>query len=130
MLDPRQVASRLLGAIDWQTEVSGYCRCPGEAMHTSRTGKKDCRVNVDGAPTVYCFHASCSAAVAEANRRLRRELGASPWELRLPDGKVLRSGDVLQTSGVVVPREAVKARARAEGRDQGEQLVLMTLRRL
>lgn len=130
MIDPRQIASRLLGAIDWQTEVSGYCRCPGEAFHTSRTGKKDCRVNVDGAPTVYCFHASCSAAVAEANRRLRRELGASPWELRLPGGKVLRSGDVLQASGVVVPREAVKARARAEGRDQAEQLLLMTLRRM
>jgi hypothetical protein len=35
-------------------------------------------------------------AVAEANRRLRRELGASPWELRLPDGQVLRSGDVMK----------------------------------
>ena len=113
-MDPRHVAVRLLGAIDWQTEVSGLCRCPGDAMHTSPNGKKDCRVNVDGAPTLFCFHASCSPAVAEANRRLRRELGASPWELRLPDGKVLRSGDVLQTSGVVVPREAIKARARAE----------------
>lgn len=34
--------------------------------------------------------------MAEANRRLRRELGASPWELRLPQGKLLRSGDVIQ----------------------------------
>ncbi len=99
-------------------------------MHTSANGKKDCRVNVDGAPTIFCFHASCAPVVAEANRRLRRELGASPWELRLPDGKVLRSGDVLQAGGVVLPREVVKAQARAEGRDQGEQLVLMTLRRL
>src|SRR5215472_1637354 len=130
MLDPRHVAARLLGAIDWQTEVSGFCRCPGEAMHTSANGKRDCRVNVDGAPTIFCFHASCVAAVAEANRRLRRELGASPWELRLPGGKVLRSGDVLEASGVVLPREVVKARARAEGREAGEQLVLMTLRRL
>jgi len=55
-------------------------------MHTSANGRKDCRVNVDGAPTIFCFHASCAMAVAEANRRLRRELGASPWELRLPDG--------------------------------------------
>jgi hypothetical protein len=48
MLDPRQIAIRLLGAIDWQTEVSGFCRCPGEAFHTSANGEKDCRVNVDG----------------------------------------------------------------------------------
>ena len=60
MIDPRQIASQLLGAIDWQTEVSGFCRCPGEAFHTSANGKKDCRVNVDGAPTIFCFHASCA----------------------------------------------------------------------
>src|SRR3974390_827255 len=115
--DPRHVASQILGAINWQTEVSGFCRCPGEAFHTSSNGKKDCRVNVDGAPTIFFFHASCAAAVAEANRRLRRELGASPWELRLPDGRLLRSGDVLQGNGEVLPREVVKVRARAEGRE-------------
>jgi hypothetical protein len=128
MIDPRTVAERLLGSVEWTSEVSGYCRCPGEAMHTSSNGKKDCRVNVDGAPTIFCFHASCAAAVAEANRRLRRELGGSAWELRLPGGQVLRSGDVLQAGGVVMPREVVKARARAEGRDAGEQLLLESLR--
>jgi len=126
-MDPRQVASQLLGAIEWQTEVSGFCRCPGEALHTSANGKRDCRVNVDGAPTVYCFHASCAGAVAEANRRLRREVNAFPWELRLPSGQVLRSGDVLQAGGAVLPREVVKARAQAEGRQAGEQLLLETL---
>jgi hypothetical protein len=128
VVDPRQIAFQVLGAIDWQTEVSGFCRCPGESLHTSANGKKDCRVNVDGAPTIYCFHASCSAAVAEANRRLRREVNASPWELILPGGQVLRSGDVLQAGGAVLPREAVKARARAEGREAGEQLVLESVR--
>jgi len=128
VIDPRQVAFQILGAIDWQTEVSGFCKCPGEAFHTSTNGKKDCRVNVDGAPTLYCFHSSCGAAVAEANRRLRREVNASPWELRLPSGQVLRSGDVLQAGGLVVPREVVKARAKAEGREAGEQLLLESLR--
>jgi hypothetical protein len=118
----------ILGTIDWQTEVSGFCRCPGEAFHTSNNGKKDCRVNVDGAPTIFCFHASCAPAVAEANRKLRKELGAGSWEIRLPGGQVLRSGDVLQTSGVVLPREVVKARARAEGREPGEHLLLESLR--
>ena len=31
--------------------------------------------------------------VTEANRRLRRALGASPWEITLPGGRVLRSGE-------------------------------------
>ncbi len=86
MIDPKCTAERVLGGVDWQTEVSGYCRCPGEAFHTSANGRKDCRVNVDGAPTIFCFHASCAAVVAEANRRLRRELVVSPWELGLPEG--------------------------------------------
>ena len=63
--------------MDWQSAVSGFCRCPGHARHTRPNGPKDCRVCVDGAPTIFCFHASCSAAVADANRRLRRELGAA-----------------------------------------------------
>ena len=126
MLDPKHIASSLLGGVDWQSAVSGYCRCPGEAQHTHRTAKKDCRVNVDGAPTIHCFHASCAPIVAEANKRLRRELG-TPWRLMLPDGQVLRSGDVVQASGMILRREVVVARSRAEGRDPGEQLVLETI---
>jgi hypothetical protein len=128
MNDPRHVAAGIVGAVDWQTEVSGFCRCPGESLHTHKTGKKDCRVNVDGAPTIYCFHSSCAPAVASANRNLRLAIGQSPWELKLPGGKILRSGDVLQPSGLVLPREVVQARARAEGRDAGEQLALETLK--
>jgi len=101
MNDPRQVAERIVGGVDWHNEVSGFCKCPGEALHTSHNGKKDCRVNVDGAPTIFCFHASCVTAVGEANRRLRRELGASSWEIRLPDGRTLHSGDVLRGDGTI-----------------------------
>src|SRR5215469_18395563 len=101
MLDPRTVAERVVGRVDWQTEVSGFCTCPGEAMHTSHNGKRDCRVNVDGAPTIFCFHASCSAAVAEANRRLRSALAGGQWAIALPDGRMLRSGDVLRKDGSV-----------------------------
>ena len=130
MTDPKQIAQRLVGAVDWQTEVSGFCRCPGESLHTQHNGKKDCRVNVDGAPTLFCFHASCASVVAEANHRLRRELGVSPWEITLPGGRVLRNGDVLQASGAVLPREVVQARAKAEGRDANEQTVLETVQAL
>ena len=130
MTDPRQIAAGIVGAVDWQTEVSGFCRCPGESLHTHKTGKKDCRVNVDGAPTIYCFHASCAPAVAEANRALRRAINQNPWTLTMPGGRVLRNGDVLQSSGTVLPREVVQARAKAEGRDAGDQLVLETLKAL
>lgn len=128
MNDPRQIAERVVGPVAWQNEVSGFCRCPGEALHTGPNATKDCRVSVDGAPTIFCFHASCGTTVAEANQRLRRELGGSPWELALPGGRVLRSGDVLQSSGDVLRREVIQARARAEGREAGERLVLETVR--
>jgi len=80
MTDPRTIAAGIVGPVDWQSEVSGFCRCPGESLHTQKTGRKDCRVSVDGAPTIFCFHASCARAVAEANRRLRRELGAGRYD--------------------------------------------------
>ena len=131
MTDPRQVATNIVGAVDWQTEVSGFCRCPGEALHTQQNGKKDCRVSVDGAPTIYCFHSSCGPAVAEANRRLRQELGVRSWEIALPGGRVLRSGDVLQSDGNVKPRELIvgerRARSAAPYQDD-ERVVLETVR--
>ena len=133
MTDPRQVAAGIVGAVDWQSEVSGFCRCPGESLHTHRTGRKDCRINVDGAPTIHCFHASCAPAVAEANRSLRRATNQSPWQITLPGGRVLRNGDVLQSSGAVLPRELLAQGHDAQGRhvartDDNEKLVLETLR--
>src|SRR5262249_45863269 len=133
--DPRQMAERIVGRVDWQNEVSGFCTCPGEALHTSQNGKKDCRVSVDGAPTIFCFHASCIGVVAEANRRLRRELGSSAWELRLPDGQVLRSGDLLGRDGAVVPcgengkwQIADGKSAFADATARQERVVIETLR--
>lgn len=130
MSDPRHIAASVVGPVDWQSEVSGFCQCPGEALHTSRTGPKDCRVNVDGAPTIFCFHASCIGVVAETNHRLRREIGASPWKITLPGGRVLRSGDVLQAGGEVLPREVIQAQARAAGQSADERAVLETVRAL
>ena len=127
MNDPRTIAASLLGAVDWQTDVSGLCRCPGEAMHTSATGKKDCRVNIDGAPTIYCFHASCSPAVAEANRRLRRAIGGNDWAIALPGGRVLRSGDVLQHDGSVKTKAAIQSGTR-NAECGMEKLVLESVR--
>lgn len=128
MTDPRLMAASILGTVDWQTEVSGFCRCPGEALHTHANGKKDCRVSVDGAPTIFCFHASCAPAVAEANRRLRRGLGTSPWEITLPGGRRLRNGDVLQRDGTVKRHEVIQGGAAAPAYQREEKLVLETVR--
>jgi hypothetical protein len=95
-------------------------------MHTSGNGQKDCRVNIDGAPTIFCFHASCAMAVADANRRLRRTLADDQWAITLPGGRTLRSGDVLQKDGSVLTKENIGTRWNTSL--PGEALVLETLR--
>lgn len=51
-----------------------YGRCPGEGQHTGRTGPKDFRVVLDGAPTGYCFHSHCGHLVDDFNKALRRQI--------------------------------------------------------
>ena len=73
----------------------------------------------------FCFHASCIAAVAEANRRLRRELACGPWAIALPDGRTLRSGDVLRAGGeIVMAAERQKCGGLPSRRyDDGERII-------
>lgn len=73
--DRAAIADQLLGPIAWQDAVRGFATCPGCDLHTQQNGKKDCRVCVDGAPTIYCVHSSCAGAVEDANRRLRSAIG-------------------------------------------------------
>jgi hypothetical protein len=65
------LAESIVGATDWQSDTTGFCRCPGEAQHTHQTHNHDCRITLDGVATVYCFHTSCAADVDAANRALR-----------------------------------------------------------
>lgn len=67
----QRIAAALLGEID----ENGFCACPGAERHTGRTSRKDCRVTLEGAPTVFCLHASCRADVEEVNRELRSRIG-------------------------------------------------------
>ena len=73
----RRIAESILGPVDWESDAVGLAECPGVDLHSTPTGRRDCRVAVDGAPTVYCVHASCHAAVESANRRLRSDTGRS-----------------------------------------------------
>jgi len=70
----KQIAEMLLGSIRWQAADFGYCLCPGYDKHTTLQGSRDCRVNLDGVPTVFCFHQHCAGEVAAANWALRREI--------------------------------------------------------
>lgn len=67
----QRIAAELLGDID----ESGFCTCPGAERHTGRTAPKDCRITLEGAPTVFCLHSSCRADVEEANHQLRSRIG-------------------------------------------------------
>lgn len=103
--DPRSAAEAILGPTRWEEPTAGICKCPGEALHTHPTRSRDCMVRIDGAPTIYCFHTSCAEAVTAANSNLRRALGSAPWELRLPGGHVVRSGQHAPALGLAqVPR--------------------------
>jgi hypothetical protein len=69
--DLQALAYSILGPIDWQDAETGFCDCPGQGRHTHPTKRGDCRVNLDGIPTIFCFHTSCLAEVESANKALR-----------------------------------------------------------
>ena len=74
-MTPQQVAETLLGRIEWEGNSTGFCICPGFALHTGKDRDRDTQVFIEGAPTIHCFHDSCNAAVAEANFKLRQAIG-------------------------------------------------------
>ena len=74
-MNARGIAESILGAIEWDGAEVGFCQCPGIGLHTKKDGDRDCKVMLDGAPTIACFHTSCSGVVDDANRRLRSAIG-------------------------------------------------------
>jgi hypothetical protein len=68
-------------------ELLGYTTCPGQAQHTGKNGPQDCRIKIDGVPTLSCVHASCAEEVKTANQALRKALGSSGLELSVASGK-------------------------------------------
>ena len=74
-MNAQAIAETILAEVSWTGPDSGYCRCPGIDLHTSSNGRRDCRVMLNGAPTIYCVHSSCSGVIANANRALRSIIG-------------------------------------------------------
>jgi hypothetical protein len=83
----QQVSESVLGHLEWENQHLGYCRCPGQDLHSHQTRQRHCRVTLDQVPTIYCFHTSCSAAVESANHRLRSEVGKVERGAQVPAGQ-------------------------------------------
>ncbi len=81
----KKIASSILDDVIWSDNVTGFCTCPGKEKHTGSDGPKDCMVSLDGVPTVYCFHTSCSEEVERMNKDLRQHI-RSQEVILLPDG--------------------------------------------
>jgi hypothetical protein len=72
LADLQTVAESIVGSIDWNDDgVTGFAECPGIDLHTTPDAPKDCRLKIDGIPTISCFHQHCTDEVEAANRKLR-----------------------------------------------------------
>lgn len=65
------IAHELLGSA---LDRDGFAPCPGLDRHTSRNGRRDFVVKLDGVPTAHCLHGSCSEFVDAFNHELRRRI--------------------------------------------------------
>jgi hypothetical protein len=83
----QRIASDLLGEINWQSEVMGFCRCPAEHLHTNADNPRNCRVALDGSPTVFCVHNSCRGIIDAVNHELRSRIGKGEKANESKNGK-------------------------------------------
>jgi hypothetical protein len=82
--DKRVIVESLVKVIEWINDTSCYCECPGTLLHTTPEGDRGCKVHLDGAPTIYCFHSSCHEVVAKFNYDLRSRIGKGLGGPQLP----------------------------------------------
>lgn len=86
-MNAQQIVSEIFPAVEWTDAESGFMPCPGKHLHSAKGGKKDCQVRLNGAPTIFCFHQSCSTVIEDANYKMRFALwkesseGIAPAEL-------------------------------------------------
>lgn len=72
----RHVVEAMFNVLEWKREDLAFIECPGKHFHTGKNAKRDCRVSLDNAPTIFCLHSSCSSVIEEANYKMRRAI----WE--------------------------------------------------
>jgi len=108
MTPAQRQAEEIVGQVDWQSDNHGLCKCPGEAAHTSHTRIRDTTVFVDGAPTIFCWHTSCTPYRDEANRKLRRAISTDP----------LYKPTNIMSGGTATPKLIIKKDPHAEVLDR------------
>jgi len=86
----QRISMELLGDIRWNSEARGFLICPGQHLHTTGDGERDCEVRINAVPTVHCFHNHCHGIVEGVNHELRSRIGKAEFETRLRslDGQV------------------------------------------
>ena len=84
----------------------GFAPCPGRENHTGKTGPRDFKVILPGAPTGFCFHASCSAAVVGFNTELRSRIGKAEATVNIAAGSYL-GNDVASKPTTAKPSKRV-----------------------
>jgi hypothetical protein len=78
-----ELAEELLQVeVTWESDTRGFLRCPGEHLHTTKTGPQDTVIHLDGVPTIYCFHEHCAEIISDANYILRDNLAPMTHEQR------------------------------------------------
>src|SRR5262249_47379494 len=74
----------LLGQIDWRSETSGFFPCPGQRLHTTGDDERNCKIDLDRAPTIHCFHNHCTGIIAGINHELRSRIGKAEHQTSYP----------------------------------------------
>lgn len=73
-MNPQQIVAEIFPAVEWVDGERGFMPCPGKHLHSLAGGKKDCQVKLNGAPTIFCFHQSCSTVIEDSNYKMRLAL--------------------------------------------------------
>jgi hypothetical protein len=120
----REVAEELLGGHRLAEAWGGYAPCPGAGMHNGKTGPKDFKVLLEGAPTGHCLHKSCADEVAAWNYQFRRKV----WEVEhggaRSNGTPGRPGKGVDMRNVAsLPKEEAAKRTRTLDREAVEKVV-------
>jgi hypothetical protein len=71
----QRIAVELMGAIEWDSEMHGFLKCPGQHLHTTSSAERDCEIHLDGSPTLHCFHDHCRGFLDGLNHELRSRIG-------------------------------------------------------
>jgi len=100
MTTRQDVISAQLQVIEWRDKFA-YVHCPSEGQHTGKTSKRDCRVYHESVPTIHCVHASCRAAVEEANKVLRSTIGKCESNGQRPDPMLAHQRVARRTDAVL-----------------------------